>query len=156
MPLPKIKKGDVFEIVTSRGMGYFQCVQETPANKSELIRVLKGVFQNEKAANVEKLVAENEAYFIQFPLKYGVKKKIIRYVGNYPFPTNLIVPRFFRDKHVVRGEFISWHIIDSETLMIETVKQLSDDQKKLSPFGMWNDTLLAERISNDWCLEDWI
>lgn len=156
MALPKIKKGDVFELATSKGMGYFQCVKETPANRSELVRVFKGVFLNEEVANIEKLITEEEAYFIQFPLKYGVKKKVIRLIGNYKVPTELIVPRFFRDKHIVRGEFTSWHIIDSETLMIESVMQLTDDQKKLSPFGMWNDTLLAERIANDWSLEDWI
>jgi hypothetical protein len=156
MALPKIKKGDVFEIVTSKGMGYFQCVQETPANECELIRVFKGVFPNEEAANIDKLVTDDAAYFIQFPLKYGVKKKVIRLVENYDVPANLIVPQIFRTKHIVRGEFIAWHIVDCETLMRKSVKQLTDDQKKLSPFGMWNDTLLAERIANGWSLEDWV
>ena len=156
MALPKIRYGDVFEIQTSKGFGYFQCIKESPSYESELIRIFKGVYRDVDEAQIEILVEKEESFYIQFPLKYGVKKKVIRYVGNYLVPKTVEIPKFFRDKHIVKGEFVSWHIIDGETLMIQSVKELTAEQRRLSPAGMWNDTLLAERIENGWTLKDWI
>ena len=156
MRLPKVKKGDIFELHTNNGIAYFQCVKESPATEVETIRILPGIYVSLEQARLEDLVNKQETFFIKFPLKYGLKKKVIKFVGNYRIPNSVIVPRYYRDMHIVRGEFIAWHIIDSETYMIQSVKELSEEQKKLSPAGMWNDTLLAERIAEGWTLENWI
>lgn len=156
MALPRIKYGDVFEIATNKGFGYFQCVKEAPATECETIRIFPGTYENIEEANLENLVNEKELYFIQFTLKYAVKKKCIKLIGNFKVPEQVVVPQYYRDKHIVRGEFISWHIIDSETLKIRSVKELSDDEKKLSQSGIWNDTLLAERMAEGWTLDKWV
>lgn len=156
MALPKVNYGDVFEIKTSNGMGYFQLIKNATVDDCELIRVFRGTFDNEEDARIENLAATKEAYFIRFPLRYALKRKLVRYIGNYKVPDEVVIPRFFRSKDMVRGEFISWDIVDSETLKRKLFKELSDEQKKLSPFGVWNDTLLAERIASGWSLEDWV
>jgi hypothetical protein len=156
MGLPRIKYGDVFKIITTKGFGYFQCVKETSAKDCEVIRILPGVYKEDEIVDIGELVEKKELYFIQFPLKYAVKKKCVKCVANCKVPESVIVPKYYRDKHIVRGEFISWHIIDSETFQIHSVEKLSDDEKRLSPAEIWNDTLLAERIAEGWTLDKWV
>jgi hypothetical protein len=153
--LPIIKSGDVFDIQTKAGFAYLQCVRETTKIDCETVRVLQGTFTNFSCANLDQLIKKPEMFFIQFPLKYAVKKKIVRIVGNYPIPQSVRVPRYYRSKHIIRGEFLGWHIVDSETNKRELVQELTDDQMELSPNGMWNDTLLVERIEQGWTLKSW-
>lgn len=60
-----------------------------------------------------------------------------------------------RDTHWVRGEFRGWQIVNLETLHTENVQTLTPEQKKLSQIGIWNDTLLRERLESGWTLEQW-
>ncbi|WP_459195748.1 hypothetical protein [Wukongibacter baidiensis] len=155
MVLKKIRYGDVFEIITERGLGFFQCVKEASASECETIRILPGVYEEHESVDLNNLTQQKEVFFVQFPLKYAVKKKCVKPVGNYTVPESVELPKYFRTKHIVRGEFISWHIVNSDTLQILSVKELSDEEKLLSPAGIWNDTLLAERIAEGWKPEDW-
>jgi len=50
---------------------------------------------------------------------------------------------------------LGWHIIDTETWQRQLVKTLTPEQKQLSPWGIWNDTLLIENLVDDWELEKW-
>jgi hypothetical protein len=154
--LPKVKCGDIFEITTTKGYGYFQCVKETPVEESETIRILPGVYQDVNEAKLDTLVNEKELYFISFPLKYALKKECVRYVGNFKVPASITVPKYYRDILKIKGKFICWHIVDSETLQRRSVEKLSEDEKRLSPWGSWNDTLLAERIAEGWTLDKWV
>lgn len=154
--LPKIKYGDVFEIETSKGKGYFQCVKEAEATEFEIIRILPGIYSMPEDVDINSLVKEKELYFIQFPLKYALKKKSIKLIGNFKVRDGVIVPRYYRSMHKTGTEFICWHIVDSETLQRRSVYKLSEEEKRLSPWGSWNDTLLAERMANGWSLGDWI
>ena len=156
MALKNVKYGDVFELATTMGMAYFQCVKETPVTESEIIRIFPGVYKDVISAKLDELAKQQEIFFVQFPVKYGVRKNVIKFVGNFNVPENTVVPKYYRDKHIVKGEFISWHIIDIQTLKIESVRELSEEHRKLSPAGMWNDTLLAERIAEGWTPEKWV
>jgi hypothetical protein len=53
------------------------------------------------------------------------------------------------------GKLISWHIIDYNTWNRKSVIKLNEIQIRLSPFEIWNDTLLVERLEDDWDLEKW-
>lgn len=106
-------------------------------------------------ANLPALVNEQELYFIQFPLKYAVKKKCIKHVGNYMPKREVSAPRYYRTMHKMGSELICWHIVDSETLQRNSVIELSEEELRLSPWGAWNDTLLAERIASNWSLDKW-
>lgn len=156
MALPKIKYGDVFEIETPKGKGYFQCVKEAAATEVEIIRILPGIYSMQENVDINSLVEENELYFIQFPLKYALKKKCIKLIGNFKVKDEVIVPRYYRSMHKIGTEFICWHIVDSETLQRRSVDELSEEEKRLSPWGSWNDTLLAERMADGWSLDNWI
>ena len=154
--MKRVKNGDVFEISTKRGIAYFQCVKEAKPTECEVIRILPGVYSIDQIKNLDELVKQDEVFFIQFPLKYAVKQNCVRLIGNYPVPEQVKLPKYYRDKHIVKGEFVSWHIVDAKTLKIRAVKELSEEEKHLSPAGIWNDTLLAERIAEEWKPDDWV
>lgn len=155
-PLPTkapVKLGDVFEIPTEKGAGYFQCVREGRPGKCEVIRVLPGVYCD-GGADLVNLIAKGELFFIQFSLEIVLKKKLVRYMGNYDIPESVSVPRYYRHEHLISGA--GWQIVDSETQIRRPVRELSDEEKKLSPFAIWSLPLLAQRIAEGWRPEDWV
>lgn len=153
--MTKLKIGDVFSIETQNGKAYFQYVFN---NKIlvELIRILPGTYHSD-VVDLEKLVSEHELFMVHFPLKAAIKKKIVCFIGNFKLPTNFKNPKFMRSKKTDReGNLIAWQIVDYETWNRTNVARLSEEQKKLSPWGTWNDTLLINRLNEGWTLERWI
>lgn len=152
--MERLKFGDILEITTPKGKAYLQYVlnDETIGG---LIRVLPGVYDKQPHSLAE-LVSKKEEYFVHFPVKAANKQKIIALVGNYELPEELDIPKQFRTiKKDKDGKVIGWQIVDYDTWQRETVNELSEEQKKLSPWGTWNDTLLVERISKGWTLDKW-
>lgn len=149
----KISIGDIFEITTPKGRAYLHYVHKDKAT-GELIRVLHGIY-SERPMNFDNLAAGDERYYISFPLAAAVRQKIVVPVGHYP-ASNFGKPKLMRIKHNIRGEFLGWYIVDTETWQRKLLKNLSEEQKKLSPWGVWNDTLLIENLVNDWSLDKWV
>lgn len=150
--MEKIKIGDLFEINTPRGRAYLHYFYKDSIT-GDMIRVLEGLYE-ERPSDLYKLVANNEKFIISFPIKAAKKEKIIETVGNF-VTLNFKKPKIMRTKHFIRGEFIGWHLVDTETWERKLVKSLSSEQKKLSPWGIWNASLLIENLVNDWSLENW-
>lgn len=151
----RLKVGDVFQILTPKGKAYIQYVFNNETI-GELIRVFPGLYDNQPI-NLEEIVTRNEEYFVHFPVKAANKQKLIDKMGNYGLPKGFDIPKLFRT--IIKdndGNLIGWHIIDYDTWQRETVKELTGEQKKLSPWGTWNDTLLVERISQGWTLDKWV
>jgi hypothetical protein len=151
----KAKIGDVFEIPTRKGKGYFQYVFE---NKSvgQLIRVLPGLYP-ERPEDINGIVVLPERYFIHFPLNGALNRKIIISLGNFPLPCDFKLPIKFRSKFIDKDRnLISWHIVDYKTWKREKVMVLTEEQKQLSEWGIWNDTLLIENLEHGWTLANWI
>lgn len=150
----RIKIGDVFEIKTSKGKGYIQYVF---ANKTvgELIRVFPKQYSVD-FDEVSNVVSSCDYYFVHFPLKAALKKEIVKFVENYPVPSEVKLPEQMRSRKVDKdGNFVSWQIVDYSTWQRTNVEKLSSSDKKLSPWGTWNDTLLVERIEEGWTPEKW-
>ncbi len=148
----RIKLGDVFEINTPKGKAYLHYIHKHEI-LGALIRVLSGLYAN-RPVDFDMLVSSKERYMIFFPLSAANNRNIVEWVSSYPV-NNFDMPRFMRNSHIIRGEFLGWHIVDTETLHRKLVKNLTTEQKKLSPYGIWNDTLLIERLVDNWSLEKW-
>jgi hypothetical protein len=145
--------GDLFEIKTEKGFGYFQYVFDE-IDKIQIIRVLTNHF-TEQPESFTEIVNEKEFYYIHFPLVTAFNRKLISFTGNYAIPSSVSKPKYMRTTHTIRGKMLGWHIVDTLTLKRQFVIDLSEEQKQLSPWGIWNDTLLKERISQNWTLNDW-
>lgn len=150
--MTKIKEGDIFEINTPAGLGYLHYIYKDSAI-GELVRVLAGIYP-ERPSDFDKLTTSKERYMIFFPLSAAYKRKIIERVGNYP-AEGFSMPKYMRTEHNVRGEFLGWHIVNTNNWHRQLVATLTPEQKKLSPWGIWNDTLLIEKLVDDWRLEQW-
>jgi len=61
-----------------------------------------------------------------------------------------------REEIIIQGVKKGWHIINTATWQRTTALQLTENEKKFSPWGVWNYNLLCERIEQDWDLENWI
>ena len=152
--MKRTKIGDVFEIDTPKGKGYFQYVY-SDKKMGELIRILPGLYSH-TPEEMSSITAEKEMYFVHFPLNAAYKQGIVRLVGNFALPEELEIPRKMRDDFVDRnGNRICWHIVDYETWKRESVKELTDEQKRLSQWGIWNDTLLIQRMAEGWTPQQW-
>lgn len=149
----KIKFGDIFEIATPKGKAYLHYISKDKT-LGDLIRVLPGLYKKQPD-NLTELVTSQERYMIFFPLAAAYKKNIVKIIGYYSADA-FEKPKFMRSDHYIRGEFLGWHIVNTETWQRQLVKQLNKEQTKMSPFEIWNDTLLIEKLNDDWKLEDWI
>jgi len=150
----KIRIGDLFEISTPKGKAYFQYVFELNGIGS-LIRVFDGLFDTVPEKLYE-IVNNEEKFFVYFPLKYALKYNVVRKVLSSNVPGSVQIPKKMRTPNVDKnGKILFWHIVDVETLQREVVYNLNDLQKNFSPWGVWNDTILIERLSSGWTLENW-
>ena len=149
--MKSIKVGDVFEIETNRGKGYFQLVEIDKSN-GDLIKVFYELHSNtpDKFSN---LIESDEYYFIRFPTKPALRRKLIKRVDNLD-PNPFKVPRYTRSKRKVKDE-TGWYIVDTKTMNRTFVGVLSEEQKKLSPSGIVNDTWIIDRFNEGWNLENW-
>jgi len=151
--MSKIELGDIFEINTNKGKAYFQCVKIDKV-RGELINVFNKLY-NERPLSIDNVMNVKDHYFIGFPLSAGYNRKLIEKVGSIPLPDYFELPKYMRDKHVIKGELLGWHIVDVGTLRRQFVEKLSPEQKQLSPIGVYNDTLLKEMLERGWNLENW-
>lgn len=60
-----------------------------------------------------------------------------------------------RSEHNIRGSRVGWHIVNTDTWKGQMVNELTPEERLLSPWGIWNDTLLVERLAQKWSLDQW-
>ena len=148
----KIEIGDIFELPTNKGYVYLQCVQipEDRRQELELIRIYYHVHPH-SVADVS-FIQESEFFYLRFVLQAAYNRKIVDKVGNISLEPEFRIPRYFRTENAF-GE--GWHIIDTLSRQRETIIELSEEHRKISPWGTWNDTLLIDRLDKGWTLENW-
>lgn len=144
----RTKVGDLFEIKTARGLGYFQFVNKH-AEFGQLVRALPGV-HHERPADLTQLAAEKEAFFVFFPVAAAGSKGLVEKVGNFAIPIWAQgIPLMRRPgARGPGGKVLSWFIVNDRGEKL--VKELDEGQRQLSLAVIWNDTLLAERIASGW------
>lgn len=148
----KLDKGDIFRIKTKIGYGFLQYI-ETDDMKIEFVRVLEPIKENGEITQPE--INQVERWNTGFPLKAAIRKKIVEKVGSYEIPDTYVNSDYARSEHNVRGDFLGWHIIHKSSLKRELKKNLNENDLKLSPDGIMNDTLIIERLEGNWRLQNW-
>jgi hypothetical protein len=148
----KIDLGDIFELKTDKGYIYLQCVF-IPEDKRQEVELIRIYFDVHKTQTTNLSLTQQSAYFyLSFTLQAAYNKKIVEKVGNATLEPYYKPPRYFRTENVF-GE--GWQIVDSVTMKRQSYKELTDEQKKLSPWGVWNDTMIIERLDVGWTLQNW-
>lgn len=144
-----MKTGDLYKIKTNKGWGLVQLIK-IPKDKTQLqlIRVFYDL-HDILPLNLQE-ETEKKHFFLEFPLISALRKRILIFVENVPISDSFSFPRYFRAENVFGP---GWRIIDINGGQ-KVVEQLSSEEKKLSPWGTWNDTLLIDKLENGWRLEN--
>ena len=149
----KIEIGDIFEQKTILGLIYIHVIGINP-DKIHFVRILDGIFHT-RPDNFNNILEKKEIFIVQFYLKLAIKENLLLKVGNSA-DKNYSFPNFVRSVHAVRGIFLGWHIVNTQTFFRKLVKELSEDQKNLSPEGIWSPYFLNAMIEKHGSLENWI
>ncbi len=147
--MSKIKLGDVVEISTPGGFAYAQYVNTHP-KYGALLRVLSGVYPK-RLTDVGTLVRRGDVQFLAFfPLQAAINKGILTRIANAPIPVAASEFPTFRTgiADPATGKVAVWWLWDGKREW--KVGTLSEAQRQLPIRGIWNDTLLVERIVSGW------
>ena len=152
--MARVKIGDIIEIKTKTGLFYAQYTHRDP-EYVELIQVAKVRF-DKRPDSLEDIVNAETGIITFFPVNIAVHRKIFPVIGNIPVPKKrqqfpLFRVAGFPDK---KGKVKQWWFWNGDEAWPEVpVKKLTDEQKRLPIEGIWNDTLLIERLESDWAPE---
>jgi len=152
MKRPKI--GDIIEIPTRHGFAYAQFTHKHRMYGA-LLRVYNTIYQTKQSLDViQSAVNSREPDFSTFfPLGAAVNRSIVSVVGNAPIPEKQKPFPLFRggvvDQKTRKVE--TWWLWDGENEW--PIGELASEQKRIPIRGVWNDTLLVERIETGWTPE---
>ncbi|OZG70205.1 hypothetical protein BTA51_27455 [Hahella sp. CCB-MM4] len=145
--MARIKIGDLVEIKTSSGLTYAQYTHKQP-RYGALLRIFDKSYKN-RPSPLEGVLNDSVRFSTFFPLTAAINRGIFEIVGNFSVKEELKPFPLFRAGAVgTSGKVATWWLWDGEKE--ERIGKLSDKQKYLPIRGVWNDTLLIERIESGW------
>lgn len=149
--MTRLETGDVIEIRTRLGFSYAQYTHDI-RQYGALIRVFEHTYP-ERPGDIGQVVGDKVRFSVFFPLKAAVGAGIFSVVGNIPVREELQAFPVFRAGVVdpATGKVATWWLWDGKAE--QKLGKLTEDQKKLPIRGVWNDTLLIERIESGWTPE---
>lgn len=143
---PKI--GDLIEIGVSSGWAYALYTHSSKMYGA-LLRVLPGIYSS-RPDDLLNLTSQRPLFSCFFPLSAAVKQGRVAVVGKTPIPDKLKTFPVFRAGMVnpQTGKVDNWWLWDGDNEV--RIGDLSPEQRKLDIRGVWNDTLLIERVEKQW------
>jgi hypothetical protein len=150
--MKRAKIGDVIEIRTAKGYAYAIYTHHHKL-MGALLRVFNTVYAS-RPENITGVVEDSVRLVVFFPLQSALNRSIVKTVGNVPIAESLRVFPLFRNPGVpnLDGKADKWWLWDGERST--PIEKLTQEQRRLPVRGIWNDTLLVERIDNGWRHED--
>lgn len=149
--MAKLKIGDVVEIKTEKGLAYAQYAHKHK-QYGALLRVF-GNFYGTRPSDFAEHVKSKPAFMCFFPLSAAADQGIVLIVDCVALPLEAQTFPTFRAGVVdpATHKVGVWWLWDGEKEW--RVGELTAEQRRLSIRGVWNDTLLIERIESGWTPE---
>ena len=149
--MARLKIGDIVEIKTGKGLVYAHYT-----HKHERYGALVCVFGNfygVRPNDFTELARNRPAFMCFFPLGAAVNRSIVSIVGNVVVPLEAQAFPTFRNGVIdpSTGRVKVWWLWDGEKEW--RVGELTAEQRRMPIRGVWNDTLLIERIESGWTPE---
>jgi hypothetical protein len=139
--------GDVIEVHTSKGLAYVHYTHKH-GQYGALLRVLPN-FYRERPKNFSEIVDVEPQFMTFFPLGAACSRRIVHIVGNVPVPERAqIFPTFRTGIPNKEGKVESWWLWDGEKGW--KIGALKPGMERFPLRGIWNDTLLVQRIEEGW------
>jgi hypothetical protein len=102
-------------------------------------------------SDLVQFVAQQDRFAVFFPLGAALNRSIFRIAANVPVPENKRAWPVFRSRSFVGGEAGPWRIWNGVS------SRRAREGERGTPgavYATWNDTLLVERIVQDWTPDD--
>lgn len=147
----QIKTGDIIEIKISDEYVYAQYTHKHPTYGA-LIRVFEKKYSHrpDQLENITKSAIQFSTFI---PLKAMIKTGVVKVLGNLSIENNIKNFPVFRagmvDPKIAKVKV--WWLWDGK--VEKRIGKLTTAQKRLPIRGVWNDTLLFERIESGWTPE---
>lgn len=144
----RVQIGDIIEIPTGKGLAYAQYTHQH-SQMGGLIRVFDELFSS-RPSNLSKVVNGPVRFSTFLPIKTAVNRGIFNVVGHYDVaPQNTPFPLFRNGNSDPKTKKVAaWWFWDGEKSW--KVGEITPEQRKMPIRGVWNDTLLIQRIEEDW------
>ncbi|MDR0515655.1 MAG: hypothetical protein LBH25_01260 [Fibromonadaceae bacterium] len=144
--------GLIFQLKTSKGPAYGLCTHED----TEYCQL---VYLYPIGTQLSKLKDATTQFCCFFPLRIALRQKImkeiIKEVGRIEIPTQLKDFPLFRVRMIPSngpGKFHHWGFWDGQKAWF--VGEINDEQRKMPIRGIWNDTLIIERLEEGYIAEN--
>ena len=149
--MSKLKIGDVIEFQTSGGYAYAQVTHHSE-RYGHLLRVFSKICASPQSAC--DVIAGEPAFKCFFPVSIALHRKLVRLVGNEPVPEQDLKFPVFRSGLNEPGtnKVRQWWFWDG-TKSWPVGRELTSEELKYPLKGIWNDTLIIERIENGYTAE---
>ena len=145
-PTRRPRIGDVIEIPTPNGLAYAHFTHKHP-KYGALLRVLPSV-HGARPSCFSALVAQHPQFTAFFALGAACSRGIVCVVGHEPLPSHTREFPIFRSCVRTPSGSGPWWLWDGNEEW--KVGELAPGMEQLPIRGIWNDTLLIERIVAGW------
>jgi len=144
----RVQIGDIIEISTAKGLAYAQYTHQHPTHGG-LIRVFDPLFEKQPS-DLSQLAKGPVRFSTFFPVAAAIKRGIFKVVGHEEIaPHNQAFPVFRNGiADPKRKRVMAWWFWDGEKEW--KVGEITIEQRRMPIVGVWNDTLLVERIEAGW------
>jgi len=138
----RAKFGDIMEVLTPRGMAYFQYMSQNK-DYGDLIKILPGIFA-ERPKRFEEL-AKKEGIFVFYPATLATKRKKASIVATMPISAEDKRRKIFRTNSMSNNGHVVTEIVtaDGESYLTESVDL---EEKQLPDTELWNHKMLIHQI----------
>jgi hypothetical protein len=149
-----IKLGDMFEVETSKGLGYFQVIYSNQ-KMGECVRAFEEIYPG-RINDIDALAAKQHMFITFIPVIYMARIKLAVNVGNAAIPEFAQkLPLFRSGLPDVNGHVKTWWLSNEETGEEKKYGPLTPEILPLPRAGIWTPRLLilgieqGYRLSND-------
>lgn len=146
-PRKRARPGDMLEVATPRGLAYVQYVGKH-SEYGDAIRVIPGFFQKQPQ-DWNALLAQ-EGYFTFYPVSAAVSQGLVRVAASAAIPSGKEMPSTYRRAGWItrEGKTTMWFICEGTKETRRT--ELSDEERRLPIYAIWNHEFLVERLVDEW------
>ena len=150
--MARIKMGDIIEIRTPEAFAYAQYINRHQ-RYGALIRVYSQL-RDCRPTDMSEVLEGDVQFMCFFPLQAAINREIVSAIGNVGVPADASEFPVFRAGVVdpATGKVGVWWFWDGEKEW--RVGSLSEEQRSMPIRGVWNDTILIERVVSGWRAEN--